>query len=83
MNKNKSQDSTHAFGRAVAFYQEGKGWKQYNLAKTAGRQASEVKRVEEARSSPKVETIIWVADALGIHPRELFNKMLEFMGYDG
>ena len=81
MDKNKSY-SPHPFGRAVTFYREQKGWKQYTLAKAAGRQASEVKRVEEAGTSPKVETIIWVAKAMGLHPSELFGKMLEFMDYD-
>lgn len=79
---NDKHDSPHPFGKAVTFCREQKGWKQYTLAKTAGRQASEVKRVEEARTSPRVETIIWVANALEMHPRELFSKMLEFMGYD-
>ena len=81
MSKDKLPHSPHAFGNAVAFYREQKGWKQYNLAKTAGRQASEVKRIEEARSSPEVETIIWAAKAFGVHSSELFSKMLEFMGY--
>ncbi|SBW00716.1 putative Helix-turn-helix domain-containing protein [uncultured delta proteobacterium] len=83
MDKDKQDRTPHPFGRAVAFYREQKGWKQYTLAKAAGRQASEVKRVEEARSSPKVETILWVATALGVHPCELFTKMLEFMVDDG
>lgn len=82
MDKNKHSDSVHPFGRAVAFFREQKGWKQYTLAKAAGRQASEVKRVEEARTSPKVETILWVAKALGVHPCELFSKMLEIMEYE-
>ncbi|CAK7049875.1 MAG: hypothetical protein DELT_00995 [Desulfovibrio sp.] len=82
MEKNKSHTSSHPFGKAVAFYREQKGWKQYTLAKAAGRQASEVKRVEEAKTSPQIETIVWVAKALGLHPRELFCKTLEFMGYD-
>lgn len=76
---NKQHASPHPFGKAVTFCREQKGWKQYTLAKAAGRQASEVKRVEEARSSPQVETIVWVAKALEMHPCDLFSKMLEFM----
>lgn len=79
MNEGKKQPPPHAFGKAVVFYREQKGWKQYSLAKAAGRQASEVKRIEEAGNSPRVETIIWVAEALGLQPGELFAKMLEYM----
>ena len=82
MNMNKQAHPPHAFGRAVIFFRERKGWKQYTLAKAAGRQASEVKRIEEAKTSPEVETILWVAKALEVHPRELFAKMLEIMGYE-
>ena len=76
---NKKHDFPHPFGRAVSLCREQRGWKQYALAKADGRQASEVKRVEEAASSPRFETIIWVAKALEMHPRELIDKMLELM----
>lgn len=79
MTEDKKQTFPHAFGRAVIFYREQKGWKQYALAKAAGRQVSEVKRIEEARNSPRVETIIWVAEAFGIQPGDLFFKMMEYM----
>lgn len=76
---NNKKNPPHAFGQAVIYFREKKGWKQYNLAKAAGRQANEVKRIEEAKGSPKIDTMLWVAEALGIHPTELFNKTLEFM----
>lgn len=71
----------HPFGKAVISFREAKGWKQYTLAKAAGRQASEVKRVEEAKGSPKIDTVIWVAQALEIDPRELFDRTLKGMGH--
>ena len=71
--------SPHAFGKAVTFYRELKGWRRYRLAKAAGRQTCEIRRVEEARTSPQMDTFIWIAAALGIDPVKLLQKMLEFM----
>lgn len=71
----KNRHTAHAFGKIVIEARERKGWSRYRLIAESGRPAAQVYALEKGRNEPTIGTIIWVAEALGMDPTELFRTL--------
>lgn len=71
-NQNKPP---HIFGKVLRKARESKNMSKYAVAKASGRQISQIYLLEAGNSEPRVSTIIWLAQALGMRPQDLFNEL--------
>lgn len=65
---------TEAFGRAVRELRSERGMSQEALSFAAGRHDTYIRRVEQGRSSPTLDTIVALAKALGVTPSTLVRR---------
>ncbi|MBL4656362.1 MAG: helix-turn-helix transcriptional regulator [Flavobacteriales bacterium] len=62
-----------AFGKNLRRIRESKGMSQETLGLNAGSFQSTVLRIEHGESNPKLTTIVALAKALGVEPKELLD----------
>ena len=51
------------------------GWSQHRLAEQAGMDQAALCRIEGGRVRPNIETVVNLADALGVSVEELFERV--------
>jgi transcriptional regulator with XRE-family HTH domain len=59
------------FARAVRFYRYQKAWTQEDLAEKSGFHVNYIGGIERAKFNPSLESIVVLARALGISPKDL------------
>jgi transcriptional regulator with XRE-family HTH domain len=62
-----------AFGKRLRQLREAKGWTLEELGEAAGMNELQVGHIERGASDPKLSTLVKLAKALGIPPRELLR----------
>ena len=60
-------------GSNIRSYREAKGWSQQTLAGEAALSLRYLAGVERGEENPSLETIVVIAEALGISPADLFS----------
>ena len=63
----------HVFGKIVTELRQKKGWSRYKLTAASGHPAAQLYSIEKGGNEPTINTLIWVAQALDMDPRDLFN----------
>lgn len=63
------------FGLNLSQVRRGCGYSQERLAARAGLSRDTIHRIEGAKRSPQLGTLLALADALGVDPRELLRGM--------
>lgn len=79
MKKNSEQKSPHPFGSVLREFRESKGLTQYRVAANSGKRLSQVFQLESGRGEPKISTVLWFADAIGVPAEEIIHAMLELL----
>ncbi|MCD9015248.1 helix-turn-helix domain-containing protein [Parachryseolinea silvisoli] len=69
----KNKEFAVAFGRNIKKLREERGWAQEDLAAAANIETTQVSRVENAKQSPTLDTILDLSTALGKYPHESLN----------
>jgi transcriptional regulator with XRE-family HTH domain len=54
------------------------GWSQETLSLRCGMHLTEISRLENGHRNPRLDTIVKLADALGISPRDLLVRIGAF-----
>lgn len=62
------------FRTNLKHYRETKGWSQSQLAIQANSSNGQIGNIEAGKSQPSLDLIIRIADALQIHPADLFLR---------
>lgn len=62
------------FGRNLRKFREGKNLSMQELANIAEIEKSQIARIEIGKTNPRLATILIIAQALEIEPKEFFNK---------
>ena len=62
-------------GEKVAFYRREKKWSQEDLEEYSGVSRTQIGRIERDECKPKVETIEWIEDALGLPQGKLLRNV--------
>ena len=75
MARKKRNSRPHVFGKVVVAARKKKGWSRYKLIAASGHSASQVYAIEKGDNEPTLNTLLWVARALDMDPRELFNDL--------
>ncbi len=75
MARKKRSNRPHVFGKVVVAARKKKGWSRYKLIAASGHSASQVYAIEKGDNEPTLSTLLWVARALDMDPRELFNDL--------
>lgn len=75
MARKKRSNRPHVFGNVVVAARKKKGWSRYKLIAASGHSASQVYAIEKGDNEPTLSTLLWVARALDMDPRELFNDL--------
>jgi XRE family transcriptional regulator, fatty acid utilization regulator len=68
------------FGRNVFMARRRRGFTQAALARRAALSTDAISKIELGERSPRLVTLLAIADALGVDPRELFKAL---RGIDG
>ncbi len=76
MKNRQKRDAPHPFGAVLVRVRSDRGISQYKVAKAGGRQTSQVRQLERGKTAPEIDTIIWLSEALGMEPLELFGELL-------
>lgn len=71
----KKRDKPHPFGKVVVAARERKGWTRYKLIAASGHSSAQLYALEKGLTGPSIDTIIWVAEAMGLPPAELFQEL--------
>lgn len=71
----KNTKEPHPFGAVLERIRKEKKLTAYGIAKRAGRQTSQVYLLEAGNSAPQIKTIIWLAKAMDMEPRDLFHEL--------
>lgn len=71
----KKRTTPHPFGKVVVAARKAKGWSRYELIMRSGHSASQWYALEKGHGEPTLGTIFWVAEALEMDPRDLFNAL--------
>lgn len=79
----KKRPTPHPFGKVVVAAREAKGWSRYELIKRSGHSASQLYALEKGHGEPTLGTMLWVAEALEMDPRDLFNSLYQAMMEEG
>ena len=58
----------------LKYYREQKGWTQSQLAIQANSSNGMIGNIESGKSKPSMDNIIRIAEALGVHPTDLFLR---------
>jgi transcriptional regulator with XRE-family HTH domain len=69
----KDKEFELAFGRSIRKLREERNWSQEDLAYSASIEANQVSRVETAKHSPTLRTILALARAFGSYPHQLLD----------
>lgn len=75
MARKKRSSRPHVFGKVVVAARKKKGVSRYTLIAASGHSASQLYAIEKGGNEPTLSTLLWVADALDMDPRELFNNL--------
>ena len=62
-------------GEKVAFYRRKKKWSQEELEEYSGVSRTQIGRIERNECKPKVETVEWIEDALGLLQGKLLRNV--------
>jgi DNA-binding XRE family transcriptional regulator len=54
---------------------------QWVAAETASMSTANLRSIEKGRSQPTISVFLSLCEAIGVDPRELFNRTLLAMGY--
>ena len=58
----------------LKFYRENRGWSQSQLAIQANSSNGMIGNIESGRAKPSFDSIVRIAEALSIHPADLFLR---------
>lgn len=58
----------------IKYYREQRGWSQIDLAVQSDSSKGTIGSIEAGRSHPSFNNIVKIAQALGVHPADLFLK---------
>ena len=61
------------FGRTIRGLREDRGWTQAQLAEAAGLSSTYLGILERGENVPTLSVVLQIADALELHPKELFR----------
>lgn len=56
---------------------------RYRLTKLTGRSEAQLYSIAKGYNAPAIDTIIWIGEAIGMEPPELFRRLYEAMKEDG
>ena len=73
MKNDRDEKSIIAFGKNLRKIRQSNGISQETLGLRAGSYQSTVIRIEHGKSNPKLTTVIALAKALGVEPKELLD----------
>lgn len=62
-------------GEKIAFYRREKKWSQEDLEEYSGVSRTQIGRIERNECKPKVETIKWIEEALGLPQGKLLRTV--------
>ena len=68
------ENYANEFRMNLKFYREQKGWSQAELAIQANSSNGQIGNVEAGKSSPSIDLVFRIAEALSIHPADLFLR---------
>jgi transcriptional regulator with XRE-family HTH domain len=66
-------DQLKNLGPKIRFYREQRGYTQEQLAEKLGITKGYISRVENNKERPNLEFLVKIADALGVHVKNLFD----------
>lgn len=82
-----ASDAAAHIGALIAEQRKRQGMTQDQVAVLSGIDSSNVRAYETGRSMPNIQSLVRVADALGVHPGELLDglkpEMFAVNGSDG
>lgn len=68
------ENYANEFRMNLKFYREQKGWSQAELAIQANSSNGQIGNVEAGKASPSIDLVFRIAEALSIHPADLFLR---------
>ena len=74
----RNEEYIKAFGNNLKELRTAKKISRETLGAQAGIEAKQVYRIEVGETSPTISTVAAIANALGIHPKKLFDFEFEF-----
>lgn len=75
--ENKKEKPPHPFGAILRDFREKQGLTQYRVAANSGKRLSQVFQLESGRGEPKISTVLWFAEAIGVPAEDVIHAMLE------
>lgn len=72
----------HPFGRVFLQALKDTGFTRYKLRKLTGRSDAQIYGIAKGSNAPTIDTIIWIAETIGMEPQELFRRLYEAMQDD-
>lgn len=74
----RNQKYITAFGENLKKLRNAKGLSRETLGAEASIEPKQIYRIEVGESSPTISTVAAIANALGVHPKKLFDFEFEF-----
>ena len=71
------RNTPHTFGRVFTQALRDKNITRYRLRQLTGKNDSQLYGIAKGCNAPTVDTIIWIAEAIGMEPHELFRRLYE------
>ena len=71
----KKRAEPHVFGKVFERARKARGFSKYKVARLTNRATSQIYAIERGDNEPTIGTIIMLAEAIQMEPRELFNEL--------
>lgn len=71
--------STHPFRVIMRDFRKRSGMSMYQVGEKTGRKSSFMSQIENSNTEPRISTVLWYAEAVGVAAEEMLIAMVKAM----